>query len=96
MPPEKKPPYVAKVALRTRFSEARYSRNGEILEINTKGAGSSVPIAISRAVRLAFKHPNIKRKSPTGRHPRGPSGKQVRLCSPSGLRLSSYQRSHDS
>lgn len=63
--PEKRPPYVAKVALTMSFPEVRYDRNGVTLEIHTKGNGSSVPIAISRAVRLGFKHPNIKRKSPT-------------------------------
>jgi hypothetical protein len=41
------------------------NKNGEILEIHTKGNGSSVPIAIIRAVRSGFKHPAIKRKSPT-------------------------------
>ncbi len=65
MPSEKKPPYVAKVALKMSFPEERYSKNGEILEIHTKGNGSSVPIAITRAVRSGFKHPAIKRKSPT-------------------------------
>ena len=35
------------------------------LRVRTKGNGSSVPIAISRAIRLAFKHPSVKRKSPT-------------------------------
>jgi len=64
-PSEKKPPYVAKVALTMSFPEARCDRNGVTLEIHTKGNGSSVPIAISRAVRLGFKHPNIKSKSPT-------------------------------
>ena len=36
-----------------------------MLSVRTKGNGSSVPIAISRAIRLAFKHPSVKRKSPT-------------------------------
>jgi len=37
-------------------------------EIKAKGNGSSVPIAISRAMRLAFKHPAAKGKSPTYIH----------------------------
>jgi hypothetical protein len=61
----KKQPYVAKVALDMSFPEERYVTNGARLEVRTKGNGSSVPIAISRAVRLAFKHPSVKRKSPT-------------------------------
>jgi hypothetical protein len=59
-----KQPYVATIALTMTFPEERYVVNGVPLEIRTKGAGSSVPIALSRAVRLAFKHPNLKRKSP--------------------------------
>jgi hypothetical protein len=35
------------------------------LQVRIKGNGSSVPINISRAVRLAFKHPLVKRKSPS-------------------------------
>jgi hypothetical protein len=65
MATDKKPPYVATVALTMTFPEARYVRDGEPLEIEVKGSGSSVPIAISRAVRLAFKNPGIERKSPT-------------------------------
>jgi hypothetical protein len=34
------------------------------LEIRAKGNGSSVPIAISRAVRVAFRHPSVKGKGP--------------------------------
>ena len=62
---DKKQPYVAKVALEMRFPEARYFTKDVPLQVRTKGNGSSVPIAISRAVRLAFKHPLVKRKSPT-------------------------------
>jgi hypothetical protein len=66
MPSEKKPPYVAKVALTMTWPEERYCKNGgELFQILVKGSGSSVPIAISRAVRLAFKHPAAKHKSPT-------------------------------
>jgi hypothetical protein len=64
MAPEKKQPYVAKVDLRMSFPEARYSRDGVKLEVGAKGRGSSVPVAIARAVRLAFKHPAVARKSP--------------------------------
>lgn len=64
-PSEKKLPYVAKVALKMTWPEERYFRDGALLEISAKGNGSSVPIAISRAVRLAFKHPAAKHKSPT-------------------------------
>jgi len=45
------------------FPEQRYLENGVQLEVQAKGSGSSVPVAISRAVRLAFKHPAVKRKS---------------------------------
>ena len=61
---DKKQPYVAKVALEMTFPEERYISKGVPLEVRAKGNGSSVPIAISRAVRLAFKHPSVKRKSP--------------------------------
>jgi hypothetical protein len=44
-----------------RFPEERYSG----LTAHTKAPGSSVPIAISEAVGPAFKHPSVKRKSPT-------------------------------
>lgn len=63
--PNEKRPYVAKVALEMSFPEEKYIIEGVPLEVRTKGNGSSVPIAISRAVRLAFKHPSVKRKSPT-------------------------------
>ena len=33
-----------------------------MLRVRTKGNGSSAPI--SKAIRLAFKHPSVKRKSP--------------------------------
>jgi hypothetical protein len=60
----KKKPYVAKVALEMKLAERRYFTNGVPLRVRTRGNGSSVPIAISRAVRLAFKDPLLKRKSP--------------------------------
>ena len=47
------------------WPEDRYFKNDVPLEIKTRGNGSSVPIAISRAMRLAFKHPAAKGKSPT-------------------------------
>jgi len=65
MQPEKKPPYVARVELTMILREERYLKDNARLFVLTKATGSSVPAAISRAVRLAFKHPNIKRKSPT-------------------------------
>jgi hypothetical protein len=65
MASDKKQPYVAKVALKMSFPEKRYFENGVRLEVQARGNGSSVPIAISRAVHLAFKHPAVKHKSPT-------------------------------
>ena len=65
MESEKKLPYVASVELQMILKEERYWKENAPLTIQTRGTGSSVPIAISRAVRLAFKHPNLKRKSPT-------------------------------
>jgi hypothetical protein len=64
MASEKKQPYLAKVALTMSFPEERYFKDGVGLKVLAKGNGSSVPVAISRAVRLAFKHPSVKRKSP--------------------------------
>lgn len=61
----KKPPYVATVELEARFGEKRYFRDGMPLVVTTKGRGSSVPVAITRAVRLVFKHHALKHKSPT-------------------------------
>lgn len=58
-------PYVAKVALEMKLSESRFCNNGSPLKIRTTGSGSSVPIAMARAVRDAFKHPSLKGKSPT-------------------------------
>jgi hypothetical protein len=48
--PDKKRPYVAKVSLEMTFPEERYFTKGAPLEVRAKGEGSSVPIAISRAV----------------------------------------------
>jgi|ERR1700733_5265552 len=61
----KKKPYIAKVALEMKLTEQRYSTKGAPSQIRVRGEGSSVPIAISRAVRLAFKDPSLKGKSPT-------------------------------
>jgi len=60
----KKLPYRATVELQMSFNEQRYWKNNKPL-IVTRGKGSSVPVAICRAIRLAFKHPNVKRKAPT-------------------------------
>jgi hypothetical protein len=45
--------------------EERCFTNGVPLEVRAKENGSSVPIATPRAIRLAFQHPLVKRKSPT-------------------------------
>lgn len=61
----KKLPYRATVEVQTIFNEERYWKNNKPLTVVTRGKGSSVPVAICRAIRLAFKHPNVKRKAPT-------------------------------
>lgn len=58
-------PYIAKVALEMKLTESRFWSNGSPLKIRTRGNGSTVPIAMARAVRDAFKHPALKGKSPT-------------------------------
>jgi hypothetical protein len=63
--PDKKQPYVAKVELQMKFTQAIYCKDGVPLQVTSTGSGSSVPIAIARAVRLAFRHPSVKGKSPT-------------------------------
>lgn len=65
MQAEKKRQYVARIELTMILREERYLKDNAPLFVLTKGTGSSVPVAISRAVRLAFKHPHIKRKGPT-------------------------------
>jgi hypothetical protein len=63
---QRKKPYVAKVELKMKLRQQIYcSADGVPLEVTSIGSGSSVPVAIARAVRLAFKHPAIKRKGPT-------------------------------
>jgi hypothetical protein len=54
---ERKQPYVAKVAPKMSFPAERHFKNGKALEAHAKGHGFSVPIAISRAMRVAFKKP---------------------------------------
>jgi hypothetical protein len=63
--PDKKQPYVAKVELKMKLTQGIYVKDGVPLEVTSTGSGSSVPIAIGRAVRLAFRRAKIKGKSPT-------------------------------
>lgn len=65
MPAKKPKPYVAKVALEITSPEDRYNRNGIQLRLHARGKGTSVPIAIGRAIELAFEDPSIKGKEPT-------------------------------
>ena len=57
-------PYVAKVALEMSFPEERYVKDGVGLKVLTKAQGSSVPIAIAKAIALAFEDPSVKQKEP--------------------------------
>lgn len=59
-----KKPYVAKVALEMSFPEERYVKDGVGLKVLTKAEGSSVPIAIAKAITLAFEDPSVMRKEP--------------------------------
>lgn len=60
----KKKANVDMVSLKMSFPEERYFKDGVGLEVQAKGAGSSVAIAISNAVSKAFEDPVLKRKSP--------------------------------
>jgi hypothetical protein len=52
------------VSILARFPEERYQRNGQPLEIMGRGTGSSLAVAISRAVRDMLQSPEMRHKSP--------------------------------
>jgi hypothetical protein len=52
------------VAILARFPEERYERNGYPLEIMGRGTGSSLAVAINRAVREMLQSPEMRHKSP--------------------------------
>jgi hypothetical protein len=52
------------VVVLARFPEQRYQRNGLPLEITGTGRGSSLAVAMSRAIRSILQSPEMRRKSP--------------------------------
>lgn len=47
-----------------RFPEERYERNGYPLEITGTGKGSSLAVAVNRAMRDMLQNPELRHKSP--------------------------------
>jgi hypothetical protein len=52
------------VVILARFPEERYQRNGMPLEITGTGQGSSLSVAMNRAMRTILQSPGMRHKSP--------------------------------
>ena len=52
------------VTILARFPEQRYQRNGRPLEIVGTGQGSSLDVAMNRAMRVILRSPDMRHKSP--------------------------------
>jgi hypothetical protein len=46
------------------FADIRYATNGSMLQVKGSGGGSSLSVALNRAVRDALRDPQIRHKSP--------------------------------
>jgi hypothetical protein len=52
------------VTILARFPEQRYQRNDLPLEISGSAQGSSLAVAMNRAMRVVLQSPGMRRKSP--------------------------------
>lgn len=52
------------VTILARFPEQRYERNGLPLEVTGTGQGSSLAVAMNRAMRAVLQSPEMRHKSP--------------------------------
>jgi hypothetical protein len=52
------------VTILARFPEVRYDRNRAPLEIAGRGQGSSLAVAMNRAMRVILQSPEMRHKSP--------------------------------
>ena len=52
------------VTILARFPEQRYHRNGLPLEISGSAQGSSLAVAMNRAMRVFLQSPDMRHKSP--------------------------------
>ncbi len=52
------------LSILARFPEQRYHRNGLPLEISGSAQGSSLAIAMNRAMRVVLQSPEMRHKSP--------------------------------
>lgn len=52
------------VVIVARFPEQRYDRHGLQLEVTGTGSGSSLAVAMNRAMRAVLQSPEMRHKSP--------------------------------